>query len=496
MPCGPDARIPNAGKGREGGKRVAHIAVQTGKRGAGTWRPWRLSSLSAKFLFLTVIFVMIVEVLILVPSVANYRWVWMMGRLDQARAASGIFDSALGGDPALQRALLMTLHAESVVIRADDMSEMIKATGPLPPVDLVVREGEFSPWRSIRGAFDQVVNGGGRIINVVGEPMMGRQLEVMFRDDALQAGMLVYMRNIILISLLIAFMTALLVFAAARTLLIRPIQRMSDAMLAFAAAPADATRIIRPERREDELGVAQRQLAAMQGQVHATLRQQRRLADLGLAVSKINHDMRNILAAASLVSDRLSDVDDPVVQRVAPRLIRALDRAVTYSEGVLEYGRANEAPPNREPIAFEDLAKDVRDLALPSAEDEVPFEIDVPPAFRINVDREQMLRVLLNLSRNAVQAIRGSGEGGAITLRAKADGEMAVIELRDTGPGLPSEKAATLFAPFGATTTKGGSGLGLAIARELVEAHGGAIVAMPNAERGTRMVIELPGAVL
>ena len=473
---------------------MADAAIGAARRG-GHPRIGRFRSLSAKFLLLTIVFVMIVEVLILVPSVANYRWNWLTGRLDQARAASGIFDSALGGDPALQGALLMTLDAESVVIRSADMTEMIKSTGPLPPVDLTVREDAFSPWRSIRGAFDQLVNGGGRVVNVIGEPMMGRTLEVMVRDDALQAGMLVYMRNIILISLLIAFLTSLLVFAAARSMLIRPIQRMSDAMLGFAAAPADATRIIRPDERSDELGVAQRQLADMQGQLHATLRQQRRLAELGLAVSKINHDMRNILASASLVSDRLADVDDPVVQRVAPRLIRALDRAVTYSEGVLEYGRANEAPPKRERTPFLALAEDVRDLALPEGDEGIGFAIEAPGDLALHIDREQMLRVLLNLSRNAVQAIRGAGEGGAITLAARADGGNAVIELRDTGPGLPPGRADTLFAPFGASTTRGGSGLGLAIARELVEAHGGAIAATSNAPRGTRIVIDLPGAV-
>ena len=459
-------------------------------RGVGRFR-----SLSAKFLFLTVAFVMLVEVLILVPSVANYRWTWLMGRVDQARAASGIFDSALGGDPALQRGLLMTLDAEAVVIRADGMSQMIKGTDPLPPADLTVREDEFGPWRSIRDAFDQLRNGGGRILNVVGEPMMERRIEVMVRDDALQAGMLVYMRNIILISLLIAFLTAILVFAAARALLIRPIQRMSDAMLGFAEAPSDASRIIRPEPRRDELGVAQRQLADMQGQVHATLRQQRRLAELGLAVSKINHDMRNILASASLVSDRLADVDDPVVQRVAPRLIRALDRAVTYSEGVLEYGRADEAPPAREPTPFGALAEDVRDLALPDGDDAIAFTIEAPPGITLHIDREQMLRVLLNLARNAVQAIRATGEGGTITLTARAEGADAVIELRDTGPGLPAGATDTLFAPFAASATKGGSGLGLAIARELVEVHRGSIAATANAPHGTRIVIDLPNAV-
>ncbi len=66
--------------------------------------------------------------------------------------------------------------------------------------------------------------------------------------------------------------------------------------------------ILKPSERQDELGIAERELAGMQGVLADTLRQQRRLADLGLAVSKINHDLRNILASAQLISDRLSDV--------------------------------------------------------------------------------------------------------------------------------------------------------------------------------------------
>ena len=471
------------------------MAARTAREGNA--RVGRFRSLSAKFLMLTVVFVMLIEVLILVPSVANYRWTWLTGRLDQARAASGIFDSALRGDPMLQRSLLRALEAESVTIRTPIMSEMIKGRGPLMEPAVTVQEAAFSPLGSIAGAYEQLVEGGGRSVRVIGAPdAEGRVIEVVVRDDALRSGMLVYMRNIILISLVIAVFTALLVFAAARALLIRPIQRMSGAMVAFAGAPDDGERIIRPDERADELGVAQRQLADMQRQVRSTLHQRKRLADLGLAVSKINHDMRNILASAQLVSDRLADVDDPVVQRVAPRLIRALDRAVTYSEGVLDYGRASEPTPDREAVSFRRLADDVRDLATPERDDAVPIAVEAPDDPIIRVDREQMLRVLLNLVRNAVQAIRGSADGGAITIAAEAVGDGVRIEVRDTGPGLPTNAAATLFAPFGQTASKGGTGLGLAIARELVEAHGGTIAVEPNAPRGTRFVIELPGALV
>ena len=81
-------------------------------------------------------------------------------------------------------------------------------------------------------------------------------------------------------------------------------------------------------------------------ELQRTLQSRKHLADLGLAVSKINHDMRNMLAPAQLLSDRLTDLEDPAVRKIAPRLLRALDRAVTFSESVLAYGKGREQEPN------------------------------------------------------------------------------------------------------------------------------------------------------
>ncbi len=100
----------------------------------------------------------------------------------------------------------------------------------------------------------------------------------------------------------------------------------------------------------------------MQQRLQKMLGEQKHLADLGLAVSKINHDMRNILASAQLLSDRLRGVRDPAVQAFAPKLLRALDRAVSYSEGVLAYGRTQEAPPSRRRLRLRQLVDEVQEL--------------------------------------------------------------------------------------------------------------------------------------
>ena len=174
--------------------------------------------------------------------------------------------------------------------------------------------------------------------------------------------MLVYSRNVALLSLLISLITATLVLLAINRIMIRPVRDMTRSMLAFSEAPDDPSRIIRPEDRGDEIGVAERELAGMQTRLQKTLAEQKHLADLGLAVSKINHDMRNILASAQLMSDRLRVVKDPSVQSFAPKLVRTLDRAVSYTEGVLAYGRTQEAPPSRRRLRLRQLVEEVHGL--------------------------------------------------------------------------------------------------------------------------------------
>jgi signal transduction histidine kinase len=175
-----------------------------------------------------------------------------------------------------------------------------------------------------------------------------------------------------------------------------------------------------PSGRDDELGIAERELAAMQGQLQETLKSQKHLADLGLAVSKINHDMRNILASAQLMSDRLSGSADPAVQRFAPKLMRTLDRAVNYSENVLSYGRAGEAPPNRRRISLAPIVSDVEELLGIDPASGIEFSASIPEGFELDADSEQLFRILLNLSRNSVEAMRAdrrSGDGQAVRSR-------------------------------------------------------------------------------
>jgi signal transduction histidine kinase len=354
------------------------------------------------------------------------------------------------------------------------------------------------PVTVIRDALDTLINGGHRVIRVYG-PVgdTGKIIELLTSDAPLRKAMLRYARNVALISLFISLITASLVFLTISRLLIRPIQRMSANMLAFAQSPDDPQRVIKPEARDDELGIAQRELADMQRQLQRTLAEQKHLADLGLAVSKINHDMRNILASAQLMSDHLANTSDPTIQRFVPKLVRTIDRAISYSQTVLAYGGTQEAPPQRRRVKLRTIVSDVEEMLNLDAKSGIEFKNLVPESLEIDVDPDQFFRIISNLCRNSVQAMAGDTRGDAsvvkrLTITAGQIATTSSIGVEDTGPGLPAKARQNLFTAFKGSARSGGTGLGLAIVHELVRAHGGTIELRENEGAGTSFEIRIP----
>ena len=485
-------------------------ARQSGARGAiGGEKPAR--SLSGKLLLLTILFVMIAEVLIFVPSVANTRMRWLDDRLRTAAAASVVIEGWEDMDlpRPIQEDALMATGTKSIALRMDGMSRLIASSDMPPAIDQSYDLSNVSPLVAIRDAFVTMFSGGDRIIRVYapveGDKMM---IDVVMEEAPLYRAMLVYGRNVFFLSLLISFITAGLVFIAINTIMIRPIRRMTASMQDFSADPGNPERIIEPRDNGDELGIAQRHLQSMQRELQTTLKEQQHLADLGLAVSKINHDMRNILASAQLMSDRLAMVDDPVVKRFAPKLIRTMDRAAAYTREVLAYGRAQEAEPSRRRVEFAALVADVRDMLIVDPEiapqsgetaEEAPidFVIDVPEGLELDADSEQLFRVIHNLCRNAIQALNSEDDDDPAIIRrvvvsARVENGVATIEVDDTGPGMAAKARENLFTAFHGSARAGGTGLGLAIAHELIRAHGGSIELVDKPGSGTCFRIKLP----
>jgi signal transduction histidine kinase len=456
--------------------------------------------LSGKLLLLTVLFVMIAEVLIFIPSLASMRLGWLHDRLATAAAASVVIAASKAGSipRSVQDSVLMATGTKAIALREKGVSRLLVVSDMPPTVDRHIDLARTGPVQAIVDAFDTLIFGGDRIIRVYGPIGDSKEvIELVTSDAPLKAAMLAYLRNIALVSLIISLITAGLVFFAINGLLIRPICLMTENMLAFARNPHDPARIMRFDKRPDELGIAERELASMQAALQRTLAEQKHLADLGLAVSKINHDLRNILASAQLMSDRLTQVEDPSVKRFAPKLIRTLDRAVAYTQSVLSYGRAQEAPPARRRIRLYGLVADVEQMAGIEAETGTSFRNLVPEDFEIDADPEQFFRVISNLCRNAVQAMTADPASDAplvrrLTVTAGRIGTTAIIGIEDTGPGLSPKARENLFSAFRGSTRPDGTGLGLAIAHELVRAHGGTLELREGGGSGAHFEIRIP----
>ena len=453
--------------------------------------------LSARLFALTVLFVIVSEVLIYVPSIANFRINWLADRLTMADAASLVLaeseETTVSRD--IQDDLLKTVGAIAIAIRTGTVSRLIATVEMPPEVDSMVDLRVMNLSGDIGEAFATLLATSPRTVRVVGNSRSGATLEIVISDAPLRAAMLRYSVNILWLSLLVSVITGGLLYFSLNRLFVKPMRRLTDNMVAFSANPDDSGRIIQPSGRRDEIGVAEAHLASMQRTLQGTLREQRHLADLGLAVSKINHDLRNMLASAQLFSDRLGSLPDENVQRFAPKLIAALDRAIAYAQSTLAYGKAREPAPNRRLLNLRRLVDDVADSLGLASHQSIAFENKVPPGVEVDADPDQLFRVLVNLCRNALQALDGDA-GPAVVRRLSVDGmrngSAVTISVSDTGPGIPAAVRANLFRAFQGNARPGGTGLGLAIAAELVRAHGGSLMLRDTGGPGATFDIVVP----
>jgi signal transduction histidine kinase len=454
------------------------------------------NTLSGRFLILTIIFVMLAEVFIFVPSIARFREDYLLARLERAQIASLALLATDGMiDDALEAELLENAEVLNVVLRRDAVRQLILSTDGMPPVSASFDLRDASAWVLIRDATARLVDPEPQVIRVIGEPVReaGLLIEVTMPTEPLRMAMLDYGLRILQLSAVISIFTAVLLFVAVRRLMVRPILRVVRNMTDYAEAPQDAARIIRPQGRVKELRAAEDALQSLQTELTSALKQRERLAQLGEAVAKISHDLRNMLSVATLVADRLETSEDPTVKRIAPKLIGSLNRAINLTEATLAFGRAEEPAPKLDRIGLQRLALDViENDQLASEGAQIDYDCDVSPEIVLRADPEQLHRVLSNLVRNARQAIAASGGGGTIRIAGRDTSEGWTIEVCDTGPGLPKKAIDYLFKPFHGGARKGGTGLGLAICAELIRGHGGRLELAGTGPEGTTFRITLP----
>jgi signal transduction histidine kinase len=474
------------------------MAPMAGWLGARASAAWRLvaHSLSGRLLLLTLFFAMITQVLIFVPSVARTHRALLDNRVETAEVAilpltevkKTEFSSAL-------RTMLVTrAGALAVVLKRPEKSELFLPDDVPAHVDVTIDLAKDNLFVEAAHGLDCLFNGGNRVLYVSSPTRIAgaKSIDVVLNERPIHRAMVSYARRALWLAFGISGVTAILVFASLYMFLVRPMSRITGAMITFSDNPEDASRILDASTRRDEIGTAERALAAMQRDLYGSLQQKGRLAALGIAVAKIQHDLRNILSSAQLASDRLASVDDPVVQRLAPRIVTSLGHAVALATNTLRYGRAEEHPPERKRVLLAPLIEDAGEAALATEIADVVFVNAVDARLEIDADAEQLHRIVLNLARNAAQAISQGGKPGEIRVTARREIGQVVIEVSDNGPGIPAAIRTRLFQPFAGSARAGGSGLGLAIARDLARAHGGDIELVDSTPSGTQLRVVIP----
>lgn len=456
--------------------------------------------LAARLFLVVFALVLVVEAVAATALIANHRRTWLSDRSTEARIAAFALDTAEERKVSEERArtVLDEIGARAIAVEGQGGRYLL---GPPGAGDRDARRFELAEETATVGlgaSMRLLFAEASRSIWVVG-PVLARtvsldrsidqrsgatdairigRVDVLVDERLLQKSMRDYALQILAGCLLAASVAAGLIYLVVQRSVVRPVRRLARNIGEFANDPEGIDRNIVPSRRRDAIGRAETALAEMQWALAGELRERRRLAGLGLSVSKINHELRNLLTTAQLLSDRLEGVADPVVQRVAPRLIATLDRAIRFCEATLAYGRATEPYPQRCHVLLAPLLEEMEDLAALGADSRIRIETHAEPDLAIYVDPEQFARALTNIVRNAVQALDAAGTqevAPLVTITARREDDRVVITLADNGPGLPESARATLFAPFQGSMRAGGTGLGLAIASELVRLNGGTL---------------------
>ncbi len=461
--------------------------------------PGRFSGLSNKLIATIIGVILLVEIVVYFPSVAGYRDSWLQDRLRVGVVAARVLDAVpdvMSLPRNLTDRLLTSAEADAIVYRREGQSQLIELTDPVAPQVVATADmRQRDVVSQIIGAVDTLLAGPGRTLRIVGEgDLNDSNVEILMPERPLRRDMLDYSRNFMIVSLGIAAITAFVLYVLVSRLFIDPVQRLTRNVLAFREAPENAALILSPTPRADEMGILERELAAMETEIFSLLRQRRHLAELGLAVAKINHDLRNMLTSAQLLSDQVATLDDPKVQRLAPKLVTTLDRAIDFAQSVMDYGRQSVAAPRFESVALRALVEEAAFDARLAGHPQIAFVNDVAESQLVSVDPAMIGRVMVNLLKNAREALEaGNGEAreNRVEVSATQTENWVTVSVSDNGPGLPPRARESLFVAFEGSARSGGTGLGLAIARELVEAHGGRIELVAQA-RGTRFDLTLP----
>lgn len=456
------------------------------------------AGLSGRLLLLTVLFVVVAQLLILAPSLAAFHERWLVERVRDAELAALAVQAApeqmvseeLAGE------LLEGAGVVSVALGQGGVRVLLLAAPDLVETPRLVDLRRRGDLMRLAAPFRTLFRGEGKYMRLVAEPrsLEGEFVEIVVSEGPLRAELNDFLLENLAVTAFIGAVTGGLVFLTINLFLVRPMQRITGSIERFRENPDDPAARVALSGRRDEVGRTETALGRMQNDVRAALHARARLAALGEAVAKINHDLRNMLTSAQMASDRLASSGDPQVAQALPRLERALDRAIALAQSVLTYGRSEEPPGRPVPVplgpALEAAAEDAG-----LTEEGVRLEAGELGALVVQADPDQLHRIAVNLFRNAREAVEGAGRtAGRVRVTAERPDQLWSIRFSDDGPGVPERTRPRLFQPFAASGRPGGAGLGLAIARELAQANAGELALLDTGPEGTTFELTLPGA--
>jgi signal transduction histidine kinase len=463
--------------------------------------------LATRVLLLNTVFVIVAAMLVFAPAITAKRDSWLRNRLSAAYTAALVLDAAPHAmvPPELEQQLLWSVGARLIVLNKNGTKQIL-AAAELPDLVNEVYDFRNPPFLPLPNAIGTLIAPPRRVITILGDaPGGGESIAVTMDEAPLVREIRAFSLRLLAVTFFMSVTVAILATFAIHFMVLRPVRRLTDNLMEFAANPESTSRRGTPSPAgSHEIAHAEAELAIMQDSLARELNEKKHLAALGLAVAKINHDMRNMLTSAQLLSDRLANLDDPLAQRLAPKLVATLDRAIRFCQATLAYGQAVDDPPNPAPFPLRGLVGEVIEMVRPSDHGEIEFINLVAEDFEIAADREQMFRALMNLVRNSAEALENmtaeSGRLKQIRVSAERADNCVTIEVEDNGPGVPQGAREKLFTPF-SSGRSGGSGLGLVIASDLVHGHGGEIelVASPGKREGRtvfRITLPHPAALL
>jgi signal transduction histidine kinase len=492
-----DADVPapqGPPEGRQPRPAIGDVGRETTRYARRFFWPGGLSS---RLLIVTVLFVAVVSLLILPWSLALYEANWLDDRLRAAELASLAVDASSSAvSDKLSNQLLNGAGVLSVAVYSEGVQHLVLAPPRSPRTPYLVDLRDGVSLDMLAAPFQTLFSGRDRLVRVRAQPRFfkGDFVEIVVSDAPLKTAIEGYLLRLSAIAAVMAGLTGGLIYLLLNALFVQPMQRITQAMERFRVDPDDPLAGVRLSGRRDEIGRAEAELDRMQADLRTALNSRARLAALGEAVAKINHDLRNMLTSAQIASERLALSGDPKVAQALPRLERALDRAIKLASDVLAYGRSEESAPN--PIQI-DLAGAIAEAAEDAglSPHGVRLVSKVGVKAKVHADPEQLHRILVNLLRNGREAITSRTDGDKrshIEVSFETRNGAGVIRIADSGPGIPDRILARLFQPFSGSSRPGGAGLGLAISRELAQGHGGDLVLAGNGPDGAVFELRLP----